>query len=66
MKTIGIAKTNSVYNQQSIDYLKQLLAEAEKGEILEILVVSKLKNGEYQHCYTGCADLYMLVGNLNE
>lgn len=52
------------YNQQAVDCLRELLASAEAGEIVEICCISKLIGGEYEHCWTGCTDLVELVGQL--
>lgn len=52
------------YNQQTVDLLEQLLDEAKRGEIVEILVVSKCLGGEYDNSWTGCKDLHQLVGEL--
>ncbi len=52
------------YNQQAVEFLRELLARAEGGEIVEIICVSKLVGGEYEHCWTGCNNLYELVGQL--
>lgn len=52
------------YNQQAVDYLQTLVDQAKAGEILEIVCVSKLSDGQYEHCWTGCKDLHELVGQL--
>jgi len=54
----------SKYNAQAVEYLEQLLAEAKSGDIVEICCITKLRDGMYSHCWTGCEDLYQLVGYL--
>lgn len=51
-------------NKQAVEYLRELLARAESGEIAEICCVTKLENGKFEHCWTGCADLHELVGQM--
>lgn len=62
--TIRILNSDKKYNQQAVEFLKTLLAQAEAGEIKEFMMVSKLAGGEYEHCWTGCENLYELVGQL--
>jgi hypothetical protein len=52
------------YNQQAVEFLRELLARAEGGEIVEILCAVKLARGEYEQCWTGCDNLHELVGQL--
>jgi hypothetical protein len=62
--TIRVLNSDKKYNQQAIDSLRILLAQAETGEIKEFMAVSKLASGEYEHCWTGCENLYELAGQL--
>lgn len=52
------------YNKQAIRYLEELLEQAKKGEIVEVVCVYKFDNGLFEHCYTGCDDLYLLIGQI--
>lgn len=63
VRTLSLSVVKN-YNQQAVEYLRELLARAEAGEIVEITCVSKLVAGEYEHCWTGCDNLHELVGQL--
>jgi hypothetical protein len=52
------------YNAQVVKYLEILLEDAKAGKITEMCCVTKLSDGQYEHCWTGCEDLYQLVGQL--
>lgn len=52
------------YNQQAAELLRELLARAEGGEIVEITCAVKLVGSGYEYRWTGCDSLHELVGQL--
>ncbi|OHD18280.1 MAG: hypothetical protein A2Y38_18740 [Spirochaetes bacterium GWB1_59_5] len=52
------------YNHQVVDHLETLLALAKNGEVLELIATVKYDNGLYGHSWTGCENMFELVGVL--
>jgi hypothetical protein len=52
------------YNQQVIDHLEELLQRAKDGAIHEVVITVKTSAGMYDHSWTGCDNLFELVGFL--
>jgi hypothetical protein len=64
MSKVRALKIVPKYNGQVVDYLTELLERAKSGEITEMIVTAKLCDGTYDHCWTGCENLFELVGML--
>lgn len=55
MKIIQLPKSG--YNHQVVDFLRDLLQQAERGDIVDFIVTYTLDNGEIFSSWTGCEDL---------
>lgn len=60
-----IKPVSDVICDQCVDSLSKLLEDAKKGDITEFMMVYKMKNGNFAHCWTGTEDLIKLVGHLS-
>lgn len=56
-----IEPKKETYNKQAAEYLAELLEQAKAGDIVEIFVVCKERDGLYTNCFTGCEDLIGMV-----
>lgn len=52
------------YKVQVVDHLELLLERAKAGEVLELVMGYKLKDGDLEYSFTGCDNLLELVGYL--
>lgn len=52
------------YKKQVVDLLKTLLADAEAGEIVSILVLSEQPGGKFRNYSSGCDDLFAQLGGV--
>ena len=61
---LKLATPTTRYNQQAVDYLTDLLARAQSGEVVEMIATVRTTDGMWDHCWTGCENLMELVGVL--
>jgi len=54
------------FNQQCIDILKELLQQAESGEIYELVAMTNYGSGHYETRYTDSENLMELVGHIEK
>lgn len=64
MPKVAQLKIVSGYNEHAVEQLEILLDKARKGEITEIVSTVKYKDRKYDHFWTGCENIYELVGNM--
>ena len=54
---------NEITNQQTIDLLEKLLAEAKEGNIISTAVMFQDKEGTYDACWSGYESVTALLGS---
>lgn len=55
----------SGYKEEIIEILSELTTAATSGEIIEMVIITKRRDGFKYHQWTNCSDLYELIGNLD-
>jgi len=58
---VNLVTRRSEHQQQVIDHLKQLLADAEAGQIVAISGVAEYLT-EYRDVHSGCRNIYSMAG----
>ena len=55
----------SGFNEQAVDMLENLLDQARKGELVELVATYKVRSSpEAYFAWTGCNDITRLIGDL--
>ena len=52
------------YNEQTIEVLEYLLAQAKEGEFISFIGTVSTKGGEFIHFSSGCDNLFEVIGVL--
>jgi hypothetical protein len=60
--SLKIVPTKSLYNQEAVDILEELLAEAKAGKLIGIACVTLDEKGDYFHRFTRTDDMVREIG----